>query len=68
MFIQATLCVQNKRDERYTDNGFLRHMKMDKTKFITLKKNEGNVTFGDIGSSKIIWEGILNIDNGRPKT
>ena len=54
MFIQATLCVQNKRDERYTDNGFLRHMKMDKTKFITLKKNEGNVTFGDIGSSKII--------------
>ena len=54
MFIQATLCVQNKRDEWYTDNGCLRHTIRDKTKFITLNKNEGNVTFGDNGGSKVI--------------
>ena len=54
MFIQATLHVQNKRDEWYKDNGCLRHTIRDKTKFITLNKNEGNVTFGDNGGSKVI--------------
>jgi hypothetical protein len=34
------------------------------THFIILKKNEGNVTFKDNGSSKIIGKGTLNLDNG----
>jgi len=32
-----------------------------------LKKNEGNVTFGDNGRSKIVGKGILNLDNKKDK-
>jgi hypothetical protein len=32
-----------------------------------LKKNEGNVTFGDNGTSKIVGKGTLSLDNGRDK-
>jgi hypothetical protein len=35
--------------------------------FITLKKNEGNVTFGDNGRSKIVEKVSLVINNGRYK-
>jgi len=38
-----------------------------RTDFITLKKNQGSVTFGDNGISKIVGKGTLNIDNGREK-
>jgi hypothetical protein len=42
-------------------------MTRDRTKFITLKKNEGNVTFGDNDTSKIVGKGTLSLDNGRDK-
>jgi hypothetical protein len=42
-------------------------MTRDRSKFITLKKNEDNVTFGDNGSSKIVGKGTLSLDNGKDK-
>jgi hypothetical protein len=39
----------------------------DRTKFITLKKNEGSVTFGDNVLQMIIGKGTLSLDNGRYK-
>lgn len=33
-----------------------------KTKFISLKKNDGRVTFGDNGISKIIGKDTLNLE------
>jgi hypothetical protein len=32
-----------------------------------LKKNEGNITFGDNGRSKIVGKGTLNLENGKNK-
>jgi len=39
----------------------------DRTKFITLKKNEGNVTFGGNGRSKIVGKCTLSLDNVKSK-
>jgi hypothetical protein len=67
LFIQAALHVQNNRDKWYIDNGCSSHMIGDKTNFITLKKNEGGVTFGDNDTSKIVGKDTLSLDNGRDK-
>jgi hypothetical protein len=42
-------------------------MTTDRSKCITLKRNEGNFTFVDNGNSKIVGKGTLNIDNGKDK-
>jgi predicted RNase H-related nuclease YkuK (DUF458 family) len=67
LFVQAALHAKNNRDKWYIDIGCSSHMTRDRTKFITLKKNEGSVTFGDNGSSKIVGKGTLNLDNVRAK-
>jgi hypothetical protein len=67
MFVQATLHAQKNKGEWVIDTGCSSHMTGDRTKFITLKKNDGNVTFGDIGRSKIFGKGTLNLDNGKAK-
>jgi hypothetical protein len=51
----------------YIDSGCSSHMTKDRTKFITLKKNEDSVTFGDNDSSKIVGKCNLSLDNGRDK-
>jgi hypothetical protein len=67
MFVKETLHAQKNKDKWVVDNGCSSHMTRDRTKFITLKKNEGNVTFGDNDISKIIGKCTLSIDNGRAK-
>jgi hypothetical protein len=67
MFIQAALCAQKNKDKWVIDSGCSSHMTGDRTNFITLKKNEGSVTFGDNGRSKIVGKGTLSLDNGRDK-
>jgi hypothetical protein len=52
MFIQAALRAQNNKDKWYIDSGFSSHMTGARTKFITLKKNEGRLTFGDNDTSR----------------
>jgi hypothetical protein len=67
LFIQEYLCAQKIKEKWFFDNGCSIHMIGDKTKFITLKKNEGKVTFGDNGRSKIVGKGTLILDNGNDK-
>jgi hypothetical protein len=67
MFIQVVLRAQKSKDKWVIDSGCSSHMTRDRTKFITLNKNEGNVTFGDNGSSKIVGKGILSLDNRKSK-
>jgi hypothetical protein len=43
-------------------------MTRDRKQFLTLKKNESSVTFGNNGTSKIVGKGTLSLDNGRNKT
>jgi hypothetical protein len=40
--------------EWFIDNGFSSHMTEDQSKFVSLKKNSGNVAFGDDSSTKIL--------------
>jgi hypothetical protein len=42
-------------------------MTVDRTNFITLKKNEGNVTFKDNDRSKIVGKRTLSLDNRNAK-
>jgi hypothetical protein len=65
LFIQATLCAKNNKDKWYIDNGFSSHMIGDRKKFITLKKNEGSLTFRYKDTSKIVGKGTLSLDNGK---
>jgi hypothetical protein len=59
VFIQVAMREKNNRDTWYIDNGFSSHMIGDRKKFITLKKNESSVTFGDNGTSKIVGKDTL---------
>lgn len=65
MFVQATLHAQKSKHKWVVDSGCSSHMTWDRINFITLKKNEGSVTFGDNGRSKLIGKNTLNLDNGR---
>jgi hypothetical protein len=67
VFAQVSLCAQNNRDKWYIDNGCSSHMTGDKKKLITLKKNEGIVTFQDNDTSNIVGKYTLSLDNGRDK-
>jgi hypothetical protein len=67
LFIQDALRAHNIKDKWYIDSGCSSHMLGDRKKIINLKKNEGRLTFGDNGSSKIVGKGTLSFDNGRAK-
>jgi predicted RNase H-related nuclease YkuK (DUF458 family) len=67
LFVQDALHAQNNREKWYIDIGCSSHMTRDRTKFITLKKNEGNASFGDNGSSNIVGKGTLSLENVRAK-
>lgn len=61
------MCAQNKESQWFVDNGCSRHMTGDKN-FISLsKEKDGNVTFRDNGSTKIVGIGIVNLNNGKGK-
>jgi hypothetical protein len=47
--------------EWFIDNGFSYHMTGDQSKFVSLKKKGGNVTFGDDSSTKILGKGIVKL-------
>jgi hypothetical protein len=47
--------------EWYIDNGCSSHMTGDQDKFINLKRQGGNVAFGDDSSTKILGEGVVEI-------
>jgi hypothetical protein len=67
MFIKVSLHAQNNRDNWYIDSECSSHMTRDRKNFITLKKNEGIVTFRDNGNSRIVGKGTLSLENGRDK-
>ena len=49
-----SLCAIENQKLWHLDSGGSKHMTSDPNKFITLKDNKGEVTFGDNLSSKII--------------
>ena len=57
------LCATESQNLQHLDSGCSKNMTGDSSKFITLKDNKGNVTFGDIMSSKIIGKGIVVVNN-----
>jgi hypothetical protein len=48
-------------DEWYIDSGCSSHMTGDQDKFISLKRKDGNVAFGDDSSAKILGEGVVEL-------
>jgi len=67
MSVQVALHAQKNKDKWVIDSGSSSHLKGDGSNFITLKKNEGSVTFGDNGSSKIVGKDTLSLDNEKAK-
>lgn len=67
MFVQETFCAQKNKDKWVINSGFSSHVIGDRKKIITLKKNEGNVTFGDNGKTKIVGKCTLSLDNNKEK-
>ena len=57
------LCATKNQNLWHLDSGCSKHMTNDPNKFITLKDNEGKVTFGDNLSSKIIGKGTIVVNN-----
>jgi hypothetical protein len=54
------LQAKQKKHGLYVDSGCSKHMKGDKDKFLTLRKEKnGLVSFGNDNSSKIIGEGTV---------
>jgi hypothetical protein len=54
--------AQHKKHGWYVDSGFLKHMRGDKDRFLTLKKErDGLVLFGNENSSRIIGRGIVKL-------
>ena len=58
-----TLCATESQNLWHLDSGCSKHMTGDPSKFITLKDNKGNFTFGDSPSSKIIGKGTTVVNN-----
>jgi hypothetical protein len=60
---QITLITEEckEEDEWYIDSGFYSHMTGDQDKFISLKRKDGNVAFGDDSSAKILGEGVVEL-------
>ena len=57
------LCATENQNLWHLDSGCSKHMTSDPSKFITLKYNKGNVTFGDNLSNKIIGKGTVVVNN-----
>jgi hypothetical protein len=67
---ECTVALQSKqkKHDRYVDSGCSKHMKGDKAKFLTLRKEKkGPVSFGNDNSCKIIGEGTVRIGNKNEK-
>ena len=61
--------TQNKGNQWYIDNGCSKHMTVDQTNFLTLKKEKiGNFTFQDNASTNIVGKGIVSVNDGNIKT
>jgi hypothetical protein len=54
-------------DEWFIESGFSSHMTEDQRKFFNLKKESGNVAFGDDSSTKILGKGIVKIGSENVK-
>ena len=57
------LCASESQNLWHLDSGCSKHMTSDPRKFITLKDNKGEVTFGDSMSSKIIDKGTIVVNS-----
>jgi hypothetical protein len=66
---QITLVTKEckEEDEWFIDSGFSSHTTGDQSKFVSLKKKGGNVTFGDDSSTKILGKGIVNLGSENVK-
>jgi hypothetical protein len=59
---ECTITLQDKKRKGglYVDNGYSKHMKGDRNRFLTLKKEiDESVSFRNDNSSKIIGEGTV---------
>jgi hypothetical protein len=54
-------------DEWFIDSGCSSHMTGAQSKFVSLKKKGGNVTFGDDSSTKILGKEIVNLGSENVK-
>jgi hypothetical protein len=54
-------------DKWFIDSGCSSHMTGDQRKFANLKKNGGNVAFGDDSSTKILRKGIVKLGSENVK-
>lgn len=62
------LNASDKDSKLYVDNGFSRHMKWDKIKFVSLHENKnGNVTFRKDEEGRIRGNGTIMLHNVREK-
>lgn len=62
------LCAQKNDNQWFVYSGCSRHITSDHKMFISLStKKDGNVTFGDNGSSKIVGKGTMSLINGKGK-
>ena len=60
------LCAHSEENIWFVDSGWSRHMTSDKRKFVSLNKNEGNVSF-ESGYAKIDGKGTITLINGKGK-
>jgi len=60
------LYAQNNGNHWFVDSKCSRHMTGDKRKFVSLRKKEGNVSFGS-GFSRIAGKGIVTLINRKGK-
>jgi len=60
------LCAHSEENLWFVGSGCSRHMIIDKRKFVSLNKKEGNVSFGS-GSAKIAGKGTVTLINGKGK-
>ena len=61
------LKAQEKEDLWYVDSGCSKHMTGNKDKFLSLKKQDGKVTFGDNTSGNILGKGTINLGKDNAK-
>jgi hypothetical protein len=54
-------------DEWFIDSGCSSHMTINQRKCVSLKKNGGNVAFGDDSSTKILGKGTVNLGSENVK-
>jgi hypothetical protein len=67
---ECTVSLQDKQKKSgwYVDSGCSKHVKGDRDKFLTLRKErDGSVSFGNDDSSKIIGKGTVQIGNKNEK-